>query len=104
MTNNQNTTTQVLGKSIMMALLIIPTAISIFLTIQVRNIESRNVDTEIEVICFADNDCAIEAFGKVYRIKEVVILDEVIPDHFLLEAPEEEEKSPPALKSNKPTE
>ena len=104
-TNNQNMTTQVIGKGLMVTFMIVPTAISIFLAFEVRSIEKKVINSDIEIVCFAADDCAIEAYGKLYRIDEVIVQEDIIPEDYLLEAPVEETEEPKfKLRSNKPTE
>jgi len=81
----------------MLALLVIPTAISIFVALEVKNVRditNQVVNGEPQIVCFDPDVCAIEVQGKWYRIDGVISMDETVPDeyrlHDLVEAAEQD--------------
>ena len=70
---------QTFTKSIMMALLVIPTAISILLAIQIKNVHTQ---VEHNIVCFTNDNCAIHVNGVWYKINGVIDMDSVIPQEY----------------------
>jgi len=88
MTQQQNNmTAQALSKAVVIALMIIPTAISIFVAIEVKSMTSlahEAVSGEPQIVCFDPDVCAIEVHSKWYRISGVIKMDETIPEEYQL--------------------
>ena len=84
----QSLTSQALGKSILLALMIIPTAVSIFVALEVKNantIVNQAFNSEPQIVCFDPDVCAIEVRGKWYRISGVISMEHTVPDEYRLE-------------------
>jgi len=86
--DNQSLTTQALGKSIMLALMIIPTAVSIFVALEVKDantIVNQAFNSEPQIVCFDPDVCAIEVQGKWYRISGVISMEQTVPEEYRLD-------------------
>lgn len=109
--NNDNMATGLLGKSVMMTLLIIPTGISLYLAAQLKqmtNITEKNLEREPQIVCFEPEVCAIEVRGKWYHISGVIDMQKAIPEEYKLkelidEAREKNEASNAAKSKSKTT-
>jgi hypothetical protein len=79
---------QALTKSIKIALLVIPTVITIFMALQVKNIfKLTNIivnPAEPQIVCFETNICAIEVNNTWYRISSVILMNETFPEEYKL--------------------
>jgi len=74
-------------RAFMFAMLIIPTGITIFIALEVKNVSTlanHAVNGEPQVICFEPTVCAIEVHNKWYKIDGVIIMDEVVPEQYKL--------------------
>jgi hypothetical protein len=72
----------------MLALMIIPTAVSIFVALEVKSVgELTNaaVNGEPQIVCFDADVCAIEVHGKWYRIDGVISMEDTVPEEYKLE-------------------
>lgn len=79
MTTNNTSFGPVLWAGIKTALLIIPTILTIWLTLQVRA-----VDREPEIVCLTPDQCVMEVQGVWYRISGVIDMDAIVPQEFKL--------------------
>lgn len=85
--NNTSLTKQALTRALFFSALAIPTLISITVAFQLKTLKSGIViaeDKEPQIVCFEPNVCAIEVYGKWYRIDGVIIMDETVPDEYRL--------------------
>src|SRR6056297_1078035 len=83
---NQSLTQQVLVRSAFFAFAIIPTAITIMIAIEVRSMKTLTdiaLHGEPQIVCFEQDICAIEVYGKWYRIDGVIKMDETVPEEYL---------------------
>jgi hypothetical protein len=81
-------TSQALRQSFMLALMIIPTAISIFVALEVRSVNDLThaaLNGEPQIVCFDADVCAIEVQGKWYRIDGVISMEDTVPEEYKLE-------------------
>jgi hypothetical protein len=79
---------QALRQSFMLAFMIIPTAISIFVALEVRSVSDLTdaaINGEPQIVCFDADVCAIEVQGKWYRIDGVISMDDTVPEEYKLE-------------------
>jgi len=79
MATNETSFLPVIWAGIKTALLIIPTILTIWLTLQVRA-----VDREPEIVCLSEEHCAMEVKGVWYRISGVIDMETIVPQEFKL--------------------
>ena len=73
--------------ALLLALLIIPTAISIFVALQVKAMNELTnvvVHGEPQIVCFDAEICAIEVHGKWYVIAGVIDMENTVPEEYRL--------------------
>ena len=65
--------------------MLVPTVISVFLAIQVRTIldQQSTAIVEEQIICFTEEQCAIQVNGVWYQISGVINMTETIPEEYL---------------------
>jgi len=81
-------TAQALTKAVILALMLIPTGISVFAAFEIKNMSSVTVAAvygEPQIVCFDPDVCAIEVHGKWYRIAGIIELDKTVPEEYRLE-------------------
>tara|TARA_R110000851_G_scaffold227207_1_gene380030 strand:- start:113 stop:433 length:321 start_codon:yes stop_codon:yes gene_type:complete len=86
--SEQSLVSQALRQSIILALMIIPTAVSIFVALEVKNVgdlTNAAVNGEPQIVCFDADVCAIEVHGKWYRIDGVISMEDTVPEEYKLE-------------------
>lgn len=72
----------------MIMLMLIPTTITIWLAIQVKQISKSmpvHNDNEIQVVCFDVGTCLIEVQHKWYSVSGVIDMDSIIPEEYKLD-------------------
>lgn len=88
MSTNSSLASQAFGKAVMIALLVLPTAISIFIVLEVKGggmTSDHMTNNEPQIVCFDTDVCAIEVNNKWYRISGVIRMDETVPEEYRLE-------------------
>jgi hypothetical protein len=85
---DQSLTSQAIKKACVFALLTIPTAISIFIAIEVKamgDVAISAFNNAPQVVCFEESVCAIEVRGRWYRISGVISMADTVPDEYKLQ-------------------
>ena len=81
--SNANTA-GIFAKIAQMFFLITPTAICIFLAVQLRTMSEQSITPDQEqLVCFAADQCAIQVNGIWYQISNVIDMTETIPKEYL---------------------
>ena len=79
---------QTLRQAFVLALMIIPTAVSIFVALEVKSVSDLTnaaVNGEPQIVCFDADVCAIEVHGKWYRIDGVISMEDTVPEEYKLQ-------------------
>lgn len=70
------------------ALMVIPTLVSIFIAMEVKNVRTLTAAAikkdEPQIVCFENNVCAIEVHNKWYRISGIILMEETVPEEYKL--------------------
>jgi hypothetical protein len=88
MTTEQSLTNQAIKKACVFALLTIPTAISIFVAIEVKamgDVAIGAFNSAPQVVCFDESVCAIEVRGRWFRIDGVISMEDTVPEEYKLQ-------------------
>jgi hypothetical protein len=88
MTTEQSLTNQAIKKAAVFALLTIPTAISIFVAIEVKamgDVAISAFNSGPQVICFDESVCAIQVRGRWFRISGVISMADTVPEEYKLQ-------------------
>jgi hypothetical protein len=83
----QSLTSQAIKKACVFALLTIPTAISIFVAIEVKamgDVAIGAFNNVPQVVCFEESVCAIKVRDIWYRVSGVISMTDTVPDEFKL--------------------
>jgi len=84
--NNESLTGQTITKSIIFALLVIPSAISIFIAIEFKNFQVQdNIQDNYELICFTAESCALHIGNVWYKVNGIIDMEKIIPDEYKLD-------------------
>lgn len=100
MIKHQSLFQEVFFKALYFIAMLIPTAISIFLAIEIKRITGTVDGNEPQIVCFEENICAIEVYEKWYRIDGVILMDETIPEEYRLNDLIEESEATQLLRYN----
>ena len=76
-----------MAKSFMMMFMLIPTAITIWLAIEMKRISTEphyKGSDAIQIVCFDADTCVIEVQGKWYHVSGVIDMDTIIPEEYKL--------------------
>ena len=95
--SEQSFLTQAVNKSLIFALMLIPTAISIFIAIQIKNtdeVEPFRGGKTPQIVCFSPDVCAIQVQNNWYRINGIIKMDEVVPEEYRLQELVDEANNP----------
>jgi len=96
--SDNSLTVRVFGKALVIALMVIPTTVSIFLALKVKSLSEmvpEDLIDQPQIICFSDNVCAIEVKNKWYRISGIISMDETVPEEYRLNDIDSEELGEP---------
>jgi len=89
MTTDQSLTNQAIKKACVLALLTIPTAISIYVAIEVKamgDVAINAFNSAPQVICFEESICAIQVHDQWFRISGVISMADTVPDEYKLQS------------------
>jgi hypothetical protein len=73
---------QAIKNGLIIALLLIPTAISIYVAIEVKSMDKTGHAANSDIICFNAELCVLEVHGIWYRIDGVIDMENTIPDEY----------------------
>jgi len=73
---------RVVGWALVIALLIIPTMLSIFIAFEVKNTSELRDTGGPQIVCLDSDNCAIEVRGTWYRIAGTIQMDQIIPQEY----------------------
>jgi hypothetical protein len=85
---------EALSKGLFYALLLIPIVFSIIALVEVRTHPKASADQSI--LCLSADLCAIQVNDVWYTIKDVIVMDDLIPDKFII-SPPNVTTTPPAI-------
>jgi hypothetical protein len=74
--------------------MVIPTAISIFLAVDIKRMSTTTVDavttSQPQIVCFDPDVCALKVLGTWYSIDGIIKMEETVPEEYRLYDPEPE--------------
>jgi hypothetical protein len=76
---------EALSKGVFFTLLVIPTVLAIIALLEVRTHPKASADQSI--LCLSADLCAIQVNDVWYTINDVIVMDELIPDKFIISPP-----------------
>jgi hypothetical protein len=86
--NDPSLTGQAIKNGIIIALMVAPTAISIYVAIEVKamgDIAITAYEKDAQIICFQADVCALKVRGTWYRVSGVIDMDETVPEEYRLQ-------------------